>query len=345
MLLKRLRRVILQDSALMQQKYPNHFIFKHDLFETDLYKAYAKVVIDADNVTETPMDLQLQQAMPRMVERVDTARDAMIGGLSQLQSSFSVDIHSLSKCLEDFGEQLLEERLQDQKVLGKALGSIAAGISMMSQAVMETRMVFPGGGAGPSTVRGTHTTPPQVSRSPESPQCNTSLPTNPCTNSDHPDPLTPTRAPAGISEAARVFAELRQTGERGIALFDGNQTSAGSSGPTEKASTTAEFVLEKDHLTVSALWKEYDEGVFGRIPVRKMIKESLKKSESQRKRWERRRVVINEIERLSIERTTSTGAVVEALDRFMKRERLSMAKLQDRITKARGSSAELPLWG
>jgi hypothetical protein len=48
-----------------------------------------------------------------------------------------------------------------------------------------------------------------------------------------------------------------------------------------------------------------------------MIERDLKKSESQRKRWERRRIVINEIKRLKKERTTSAQAVVEAMDRCL----------------------------
>lgn len=64
MLMKRLRRIILQDAALMHQKYPTHFIFKHRLFETDLWKTYSLQVIAADSTIETPMDIQLQQVMP-----------------------------------------------------------------------------------------------------------------------------------------------------------------------------------------------------------------------------------------------------------------------------------------
>lgn len=84
--------------------------------------------------------------------------------------------------------------------------------------------------------------------------------------------------------------------------------------------------------------------MLGRLSVRKMIEDDLKKSECQRKRWERRRVVVQEIERLSKDRTTTADKMVEAMDRYMKRERLSMAKLQDRIAKARASCQDLSLW-
>lgn len=49
-----------------------------------------------------------------------------------------------SSYLEDFGNRLEDERDRDREVLGKALSNIAAGISMISTAVMGTRIVFPG---------------------------------------------------------------------------------------------------------------------------------------------------------------------------------------------------------
>lgn len=102
--------------------------------------------------------------------------------------------------------------------------------------------------------------------------------------------------------------------------------------------------MEKDHLSVAALWQEYDSGILGRQSLREMLAQDLKKPEAQRKRWERRRVVVYEVERLMKERTTSASSIVADLDKYMAKERLSMAKLQDRIAKARECDQTLPLW-
>jgi hypothetical protein len=102
--------------------------------------------------------------------------------------------------------------------------------------------------------------------------------------------------------------------------------------------------MEKDHRTVEDLWREYDVGVFGRRPLREMHADGWKKAECQRKRWERRGVVITEVIRLAKERTTTTESVVQDLDSFMSREKLSMTKLQDRIVQAKKSGTTLPIW-
>lgn len=75
-----------------------------------------------------------------------------------------------------------------------------------------------------------------------------------------------------------------------------------------------------------------------------MLENDLKKSECQRKRWARRRIIIDEIARVKKARTTSAEAVVEALDRYIKREKLSIAKLPDRIVQARRSDDDLLIW-
>jgi hypothetical protein len=103
-------------------------------------------------------------------------------------------------------------------------------------------------------------------------------------------------------------------------------------------------VIEKDHKTVRALWKEYEEGVLGRMSLREMLAKDLKKGECQRKRWERRKIVITEIKRLMQTRTTTAESIVKEMGVFMKNERLSMAKLQDRILKDKKEGKTLPVW-
>lgn len=157
------------------------------------------------------MDLQLQQAMPRMVERLDVTRESLLGGIGELQESFSQDICTLAKGLEDFGNRLEDERDRDREVLGKALSNIAAGISMMSTAVMETRMVFPGL-EGDSTMA---MKPPPVGASTTS-MVSPAPTANKSPSTDDPSTPRPVAAAATTqsSPAARVVAALNERDNR-----------------------------------------------------------------------------------------------------------------------------------
>lgn len=268
MLLKRMRRIILQDSALMRLEYPGQFIFRDSLFKTDLYKAYAETIVKAENVPETPLDLRLREAMPRIVDHVDIARDAMLTGLSGLQLSFGQDIQTLAVGLEKWGNQVEESRLRDNEVLGGALSNIAAGLTLMSSAVMETRMVFPGIGSCARPDHRTHRSTPGPSGTNAS--ANTANST-PC-RSAVPPPISPADAdttanaattadamsfPTDTSPAARILSALKRTGEQGRLLFEGDvgglRMETGST-RRQEGGDVREFLLEKDHTVTNGCW-------------------------------------------------------------------------------------------
>lgn len=83
-------------------------------------------------------------------------------------------------------------------------------------------------------------------------------------------PQTPTHPRSNTSPVARVLAALRRTQEQGRLLIEGDV-----GGPRkellsirpENGNDVPKFVLEKDYHTVESLWKEYDQGVLGRLLV------------------------------------------------------------------------------
>lgn len=353
-LLKRLRRVLLQDTALLRVEHPDHFLFRNKLFDTKIYKAYAGRVVTGNATTETPMSIQMGQVMPEMVKHVDVARDTMVGGMKDLQAAFSQDICSLSNNLDRLQDQLDDYREEDRRVMGKALGNLSSGIHLLSSAVLETRMVFPG--SPPTTSCTPLNTDPDLHAAPG--------PSRPVV-----DPSSAAAQPSSTSSASRIFAALERAGRDGEEMFRmegasggpagtggsgsgtvggtaGDGRAAGGMASGQRADTAGEklFVMEKDHRTVADLWREYEVGVFGRRSLREMHADDWKKAECQRKRWERRRVVITEVIRLAAERTTSAESVVRDLDAFISQEKLSMTRLQDRIIQAKKAGEKLPIW-
>lgn len=177
----------------------------------------------------------------------------MLGGIDRLQSAFGSDIDSVTKGMVEFAGQLQENRRRDQKVLGKALGNIAAGLGLMSSAVMETRMVFPG------TERDTMT--PQLdatyARSSDVPTMHEKE------HPDQPPSASPTLdapgsgpAPARVtmsnhvpaSSPSDVFSALKRAGQQGPLMFDdGDEVltnhSKGSTVAGGTANSAPEFLM------------------------------------------------------------------------------------------------------
>lgn len=309
----------------------------------------------ANDNTKTPMNIRFRQIMPEMISHVDVVQDSLLRGVRELQASIAQDLTMLAKGLEHFAEGLQEDRVKDQKVLGSVLGNLAAGMQFMSSAVLETRMIFPGEGSGSAPVQAlSPSTPPAAEKNRgidaslidpllRQPPLATSSPSAANAPTD-PLPAPPT---GSLTSASQVFAALKRAGQQGAGMLGAGDREGGSGGAEVSAMHAASgdvFVIEKDHNTVRALWNAYNKGVFGRLSLREMWAKDFKKGECQRKRWGRRKTVITEIKRLMQTRTTTVESIIKEMDVFMKSERLSMSKLQDRIPKDKKEGKTLPVW-
>ena len=104
---------------------------------------------------------------------------------------------------------------------------------------------------------------------------------------------------------------------------------------------TPVFILESNHSTVDALWKEWYIGISGRLSIDQIVKKKLPKSEGQRKLFARRKIIIDEISRLASEKVVPESEVVERLEAYRARSKFSITRLQDEIKKKRGSDESI----
>ncbi|KAJ9113249.1 hypothetical protein QFC22_006088 [Naganishia vaughanmartiniae] len=112
---------LVETFALLSVKHPDHYLFRYSLFETDLHNAYAERVVTANDTTESPMSIQLERVMPDMVRHVDVGRELIVTKIGDMQSTFSQDIGTLAKGLDQLVELMATGRWKDQAVIGKAL--------------------------------------------------------------------------------------------------------------------------------------------------------------------------------------------------------------------------------
>jgi hypothetical protein len=69
-LLKRLRKVVLQDSVFLQDHYPDLFIWKFPLFRSTEYMNFRSELLNAVNVVEDPTETRMEDVMPDMCAAV-----------------------------------------------------------------------------------------------------------------------------------------------------------------------------------------------------------------------------------------------------------------------------------
>jgi hypothetical protein len=70
-LLKHLRIVLLQDSVLLKQKFPDFFLWSHSIFSNPMFVEF-ETQLSAQVSRETnPLELRIQQALPELYDRLD----------------------------------------------------------------------------------------------------------------------------------------------------------------------------------------------------------------------------------------------------------------------------------
>lgn len=89
LLLKSLRPAFLQDSAILQARFPENPLFSAEVFRHSAWKGFADAVLAAERTQEEPLDVQIQKAMPLVAERVATLGQSLMAnqnvGFSQLR--------------------------------------------------------------------------------------------------------------------------------------------------------------------------------------------------------------------------------------------------------------------
>lgn len=307
---------MLQDCAFLQERHPDNLLLKHDIFQSDAYKAYAEQVIQRSKTVKAPMDVQFQQVMPHLHTKMDTISGVLEMGVKDIHSALDKNLCNLRDELQPTLSKIgtvQESQAVHQQLIGKSLNLLAQSLQLVTEGTFETRLRMPDENTAATTGGG-------VGRDLASMLGQVASDTDP-------------------------FFAQSETGTGGQIPSNQNASGSGSVSdvrPTSQLVTT--FVMEASHTTVDMLWKEWTDGVFGRPSIETMLKKGLKKSEGQRKLYSRRKIVVDEVKRLADMRTEPETVIVEAMDCYMTQHKLSMTKLQDLIKKRTMEGKTLAFW-
>jgi hypothetical protein len=101
-LLRVLRTVILQDSVSLRQLFPEHPVWRADVFASEAYQAFATKVAAASKDDEEPEDLQIKKALPILYDRMSALREDVKQSVKQEVGAIFTEINSLKEAVLDF---------------------------------------------------------------------------------------------------------------------------------------------------------------------------------------------------------------------------------------------------
>lgn len=311
--------------------------------------------------------------MPHMVTEVTNLRGSLTADFKNLGDELKDEMGDLREAVEGLEARMkrgLEKQSERTKKMATVISSLTGVVGLIANGVFVTRLELPEDdtmqidGDGPQA--GIDTTGEAATQGdadgPASPQTADlpgmyarssllnffSLPIASCASSvpaSGPSASVKTAKPA----AGRSLAALMQTAQDSadqismshMSEHDTDDAAQQSNSRSVPSASTPVFILESNHSTVDALWKEWYVGISGRLSIDKMVKKKLPKSEGQRKLYARRKIIINEISRLASEKVIPESEVVERLDEYRARSKLSITKLQDEIKRKRGSNESI----
>ena len=315
-LLLRLRRVLLQDCGFLQQRHPDNLLLRHDVFQTDAYKAYAAQVVHRSYVIRAPMKVQFQQVMPHLHAKMDTVSGVLETGVKDIRTIFQQNLSDLREGLQptlSSISDLQSRQTVDQRRIGASLNLLAQSLQLVTEGTFETRLRLP-----------------------------TETPTDGSDGDGHAqrDPVSMLRQAVSDTHPLLAQSHTHSSGRPPLGQDPSCSTwipdlpaSESVSASVSALASASTFVLDVNHTTVAILWREWTVGVLGRPSIETMVRRDLKKAEGQRKLYSRRKIVIDEVRRLADMRTEPVSAVIAAMDRYMGEHKLSMTKLQDLIKK------------
>ncbi len=119
-LLKQLKIVFLQDSAILRAQTPLHAIWKNAVFSSTEYQNFAEAVLCADAVTTKPIDVEIQRVLPAVSDSLIVTRDAITGCVTAYGEKNALELKELRSEVTD----LARTQQQNSHLLESLLSSV-----------------------------------------------------------------------------------------------------------------------------------------------------------------------------------------------------------------------------
>jgi hypothetical protein len=100
-LLKRLRIIILQDSAVLINSGRTHFVFQNEIFKSDGFKVFSSELLAYVKSSKDPSTSSFENVLPGICTKIDNVENHISGNIAVLKEYISNSLGKISKDMED----------------------------------------------------------------------------------------------------------------------------------------------------------------------------------------------------------------------------------------------------
>lgn len=302
-LLSQLRTVILQDSVVLREEFPNHVMWSDPVFRRPEYAAFAAQVTQSlPSRRSTPTAATAPSPMPQQLQIQET-----VILIREELEALRREIARLGQLL-DAGRQERSNAAREQLA---ALQRHVATLQQLNDGVLGREPSSSSSATALTTIHQPDRPSPSAARQPLPPG---SAPTaaSPSFAAGCLQPLptgTETQQPNGTTHSpGSVLAPAPNTGPR--------------------------YTMSRSVQTVPDLWKEWTQGVDGNPSIQELESRhgaSWRTDQKEKMFYHRRRKIVEEIERRHIQEGISYDAAVDQLEHLRTEKKLSLHKLSEAL--------------
>ena len=309
------RRIILQDAAILMsdEKYKNHFIFKNEIFQSEIFHAYKSLVAEVLENYVIPEEVTLTNAMPALNSKLDANMSSihqklgLIIATSQKRSEMDESITStLATEIQKIG-QVFEKKAD---IISQKVEETMVNIPSKVMVSFGEALIFAGGATQPNLC-----SPLPTAIKPTVSAANNPWP------ADSPSVIDPTTSSTDINSAP--------SNENGTP-----ESSLLSGGMAEKSKKIPKYEMSRKVDSVVDSWREYMTGLnnsdYSIETLENEFGAKWRSSEKEKKFFNRRLPIFNKIKSLTNAKCNGCREHPDYIKESMKIAHLLDA---DRITK------------
>lgn len=289
-----LKKVILQDSIFMIEKFPSCPIWKHPIFTSDEFKRYLEISKTDLLKIQSPFDLQLRNSLPT----IHHGFDIVANRIDHHDTSSKAFIQQKMENMEDKMDKM-EDNIVDKLKSEIASSSANTRLRLAHQIMNLCRTEI-------ASVNNT------------APETNALLPIN----ANHLNP----------SEQLNIVA--LPTSDIQDSTRETHITTGEIDITTRETQVPINYKMSRQLITVKELWEEWENGLLGQPSISSLevrFGSKWRNTAAEKKFFQRRKKIIDYIHMKSIADGVTHDMVIAELDAFRERNKLSLHSLHTKL--------------